>query len=65
MQFAAYRSGRGEGLAVRLPGGEFRGLPAADAKYPGNLATLIAAGPPALKDAGAVLASGLAIDPLR
>lgn len=63
MQFAAYRSGRGEGLAVRLPGGEFRGLPVADAKYPGSLATLIAAGPRALKDAAAVLAGGVAIDP--
>lgn len=64
MQFAAYRSGRGEGLAVRLPSGEFRGFPAVDATYPGNLATLIAAGPQALKAAAAALAGGAAIDPL-
>jgi acylpyruvate hydrolase len=63
VRFAAYRSGHSEGLAVRLPDGEFRGVPAKDAKYPGNLATLIAAGPRALKDAAAVLAGGVAIDP--
>jgi 2-keto-4-pentenoate hydratase/2-oxohepta-3-ene-1,7-dioic acid hydratase in catechol pathway len=63
VQFAAYRSGHGEGLAVRLPGGEFRGLPVGDAKFPGSLTTLVAAGRPALKDAAAVLANSLAIDP--
>ena len=63
MRFAAYRSGRGEGLAVQLPGGEFHGLSVHDAKYPGGLAKLIAAGGYALKDAAAVLAGGSAIDP--
>ncbi|HVY99771.1 MAG TPA: fumarylacetoacetate hydrolase family protein [Dongiaceae bacterium] len=62
MRFAAYRAGRGEGLAVQLPGGEFRGLSVIDAKYPGNLPKLIAAGPQALKDAATVLAGGAAID---
>jgi 2-keto-4-pentenoate hydratase/2-oxohepta-3-ene-1,7-dioic acid hydratase in catechol pathway len=63
VRFAAYRSGRGEGLAVQLPGGEFRGLTVLDAKYPGSLAKLIAAGTDALKSAAAVLAGGPAIDP--
>jgi 2-keto-4-pentenoate hydratase/2-oxohepta-3-ene-1,7-dioic acid hydratase in catechol pathway len=63
VRFAAYRSGRGEGLAVQLPGGEFRGLTVLDAKYPGSLAKLIAAGADALKNAAAVLAGGPAIDP--
>ena len=63
MRFAAYRSRRGEGLAVQRPSGEFRGLSVLDAKYPGNLAKLIAAGPDALADAAAVLSGGSAIDP--
>jgi 2-keto-4-pentenoate hydratase/2-oxohepta-3-ene-1,7-dioic acid hydratase in catechol pathway len=63
VRFAAYRSGRGKGLAVQLPGGEFHGLSVLDAKYPGGLAKLIAAGGDALKDAAAVLAGGSAIDP--
>ena len=63
MRFAAYRSGDSEGFAVRLPDAGFHGLSAKDAKYPGNLATLIAAGPQALKDAAAVLAGSAAIDP--
>jgi 2-keto-4-pentenoate hydratase/2-oxohepta-3-ene-1,7-dioic acid hydratase in catechol pathway len=50
-------------LAVELPGGEFRGFSVLDAKYPGPLATLIAAGNDALRDASAVLAGGPVIDP--
>jgi acylpyruvate hydrolase len=62
VRFAVYRAGRGEGLAVQLPGDEFRGLTVLDAKYPGSLAKLIAAGPEALRDAGAVLAGGPVLD---
>jgi len=63
--FAAYRSGRGEGLAVQLQGGEFRGLSVLDGKYPGTLAKLIATGPEALHDATATLAGGPVLDPAR
>jgi len=63
VRFAAYRSGRGEGLAVQLQGGEFRGLSVLDGKYPGNLAKLIATGPEALHDAAATLAGGPVLDP--
>jgi 2-keto-4-pentenoate hydratase/2-oxohepta-3-ene-1,7-dioic acid hydratase in catechol pathway len=52
LRFAAFRSGRDQGLAVQLPGGEFRGLLAGDPRFPGDLATLIAAGPDALRAAG-------------
>jgi acylpyruvate hydrolase len=62
VRFAAYRAGHSKGLAVRLADGEFRGLSAADSNYPGDLATLIAAGPSALKDAAAVLARAPVID---
>jgi acylpyruvate hydrolase len=62
VRFAAYRTGRGEGLAVRLSDGEFRGVLATDTNYPGNLAALIAAGPDALEDAAAVLSRAPAID---
>ena len=61
MRFAAYRSGKGEGLAVQLPGDEFRGLSTSDAKYPGSLAKLISAGPNALHDAAKLEAESIAL----
>ena len=62
MRFAAYRSGRGEGLAVQLASGGFRGLSVIDGRYPGPLARLIEAGPEALRSAAATLAGGATID---
>ncbi|BAV51256.1 ureidoglycolate lyase [Mesorhizobium loti] len=62
MRFAAYKSSRGPGLAIALPAGEFRGIDASDAMFPGWLAELIAEGTPALQAAGEKLACGRKID---
>lgn len=63
VRFAAYRSSsRGPGLAIALPAGEFRGIDASDAMFPGWLDELIAEGTPALQAAGEKLACGRRID---
>lgn len=62
VRFAAYKSSRGPGLAIALPGGEFRGIDASDAMFPGWLDQLIAEGTPALQAAGEKLACGRKID---
>ncbi|WP_258585374.1 fumarylacetoacetate hydrolase family protein [Mesorhizobium sp. AR02] len=62
MRFAAYKSSRGPGLAIALPAGEFRGIDASDAMFPGWLDELIAEGTPALQAAGEKLACGRRID---
>ena len=63
VRFAAYKSPRGPGLAIALPAGEFRGIDASDAMFPGWLDELIAEGTPALQAAGEKLACGRKIDP--
>ncbi|TPK89552.1 fumarylacetoacetate hydrolase family protein [Mesorhizobium sp. B2-4-12] len=63
MRFAAYKSPRGPGLAIALPAGEFRGIDASDAMFPGWLDGLIADGVQALHAAGGRLACGRRIDP--
>ncbi|TPK92337.1 fumarylacetoacetate hydrolase family protein [Mesorhizobium sp. B2-4-17] len=63
MRFAAYKSPRGPGLAIALPAGEFRGIDASDAMFPGWLDELIADGVQALHAAGGRLACGRRIDP--
>ena len=63
MRFAVYKSPRGPGLAIALPAGEFRGIDASDAMFPGRLEELIAEGTQALQAAGERLASGRRIDP--
>lgn len=63
MRFAAYRSPQGSGLAIALPGGEFRGINESDATFPGRLEELIAEGADALQAAGERLARGRRIDP--
>lgn len=62
MRFAAYRSPQGSGLAIALPGGEFRGINESDATFPGRLEELIAEGADALQAAGERLARGRRID---
>lgn len=62
MRFAAYRSPQGSGLAIALPGGEFRGINESDATFPGRLEELIAEGADALQAAGERLAKGRRID---
>lgn len=63
MRFAAYKSPRGSGLAIALPAGEFRGIDASDAMFPGWLDELIAEGGQALRAAAERLACGRRIDP--
>jgi 2-keto-4-pentenoate hydratase/2-oxohepta-3-ene-1,7-dioic acid hydratase in catechol pathway len=63
VRFAAYKSPRGPGLAIALPAGEFRGIDASDAMFPGWLDELIADGAQALHAAGETLACGRKIDP--
>ena len=62
MRFAAFRSGKQEGLATANPNGEFRGLLSGDAGYPGSLDALIRKGRRALDDAAVVLKKGPSID---
>jgi len=62
VRFAVYKSSRGPGLAIALPAGEFRGIDASDAMFPGWLDELIAEGGQALHAAGEKLACGRKID---
>lgn len=62
MRFAVYREGARQGLAVASGTGGYTGLFSDEAGYPGDLETLLAAGPPALEDAGRALSSGRPVD---
>jgi acylpyruvate hydrolase len=62
MRFAAFRSGKQEGLATANPKGEFHGLLSGDAGYPGSLDALIRKGRSALDEAASVVEAGPAID---
>lgn len=63
MRFAAFRSSTGSGLAVLTTTGEYRGLLASEAGFPGSLSSLIAGGQGALEAAGHTLAKAALIDP--
>jgi 2-keto-4-pentenoate hydratase/2-oxohepta-3-ene-1,7-dioic acid hydratase in catechol pathway len=63
VRFATLRSNRRTGLAVVEAGGGLRGFFEGDAGFPGSLDRLIADGASALRQAGAQLAKGMAIDP--
>lgn len=62
MRFAAFNSGKREGLAVSGPNEQFYGLFSEDAGYPGSLDVLVRKGPTALDAAAAVLQKGSIID---
>ncbi len=63
MRFAAFRQGGRQGLAAAMPGGAFHGLLEDDARYPGGLPDLVAAGAEALAEAGrALLLAGKVVD---
>ena len=62
MRFAAYRQNSVEGLAVAEGQGRFHGVAATDARYPGSLASLVAAGPDSLLAAGRALLAGPEVD---
>ena len=62
MRFAAFKVGPRVGLAVVQPEGGLKGLYSDHPNYPGDLATLIAAGPAALRAAHETLMAGSSID---
>lgn len=64
MRFASYspKGGTGHGLAVATKDGSYRGLLAEDPRFPGDLQTLVAAGPAALAKAAATLAEGAPVE---
>lgn len=62
MRFFAYDANGTEGLAVETDG-VFKGLLATDARYPGNLLTLIRKGGDALAVAAQALKGGAEVDP--
>jgi 2-keto-4-pentenoate hydratase/2-oxohepta-3-ene-1,7-dioic acid hydratase in catechol pathway len=62
MRFAAFKSGKQEGLAIASPNGEFHGLLSGEEGYPGNLDLLVRLGRDALERAVIMLASGPQID---
>lgn len=62
MRFAVYREGARQGLAVASGTGGYTGLFSDEAGYPGDLETLLAAGPQVLQDAGRTLSSGSPVD---
>lgn len=62
MRFAVYREGARQGLAVAGESGGYTGLFSDEAGYPGDLETLLAAGPAALQDAGRALSAGRPVD---
>jgi 2-keto-4-pentenoate hydratase/2-oxohepta-3-ene-1,7-dioic acid hydratase in catechol pathway len=61
MKYFTYEMGGVKGLAVET-GSDFRGLLSTDALYPGDLLTLVHAGPEALDAAGKVLGKGEQLD---
>ncbi len=62
MRFAAYRQNSVEGLAAADGRGPFHGLAATDARHPGSLASLVAAGRERLLAAGRALLAAPQID---
>lgn len=62
MRFAVYREGARQGLAVASGTGGYTGLFSDEVGYPGDLETLLAAGPQVLQDAGRTLSSGSPVD---
>jgi len=62
MRFAAYRDGTSFGLAAVRADGAFVGLTSQDARYPGDLAALIAEGADALSKAHTALLGGEVLD---
>lgn len=61
MRFLNFKQGSESGLAI-ADGAGFKGLLSTDAAFPGDLLTLLAAGPDALKAAADVLRGGPALD---
>ncbi len=63
MRFAAYRQNGTEGIAVaETAHAAFHACPSTDARFPGTLTSLVAAGPDALMSAGRAMLAGPAID---
>ena len=62
MRFISFTQGGRYGMAVVDSNGAARGLSEGDAGFPGRLDVLVAGGLASLRDAGAVLAKGAAID---
>jgi acylpyruvate hydrolase len=62
MRFISFKSSDGSGLAVRAAGGQYHGLTAGEAGFPGELHKILGAGPAALKNAGEALNRGRRID---
>jgi acylpyruvate hydrolase len=62
MRFAAYRQTSVEGLAAAEGDGRFHGIAVTDARYPGSLASLVAAGHERLLAASRALLAGPEID---
>ncbi len=62
MRFAAYRQNSVEGLAAAEMDGRFHGVGTADSRYPGSLASLVAAGHERLVAAGRALLAAPEID---
>jgi acylpyruvate hydrolase len=62
MRFAAFESGKREGLAVADATNQFYGLLSGDRGYPGSLDVLVRKGLSALDDASKVLGNGFAVN---
>jgi len=63
MRFVAFRSAAGEsGLAVRTSPGSYAGLTAGEARYPGDLLSILRAGDSAVKSAYAALSTSRTIN---
>jgi acylpyruvate hydrolase len=65
MRFAAFRTDSGDGLGACAPDGTITGLLEDDARYPGDLRSLLARGDGALNDAYERLSAGDRIDSRR
>lgn len=65
MKFLVFKDASEMGLAVSDGDGGYRGLPASDKDYPGDLYTLIGCGREAIDRAAGVLLSGRPVDPAR
>jgi acylpyruvate hydrolase len=62
MRFICFKNAAGIGIAVKASNGDFHGLSATQPGYPGDLDTLLRAGPAAVEKAGRVLAGSKKID---
>jgi acylpyruvate hydrolase len=63
MRFVAFSDSIGAGLAVADDRGRLTGLHASSTRYPGGLASLVAGGAAALRDAHRILSAGSELDP--